>query len=181
MHRGFFIGEGGRYIGDEGHVANDWFRGGPEPDRFEGRGQVGYGDTVDYTESDQGVNVDLGEQDDIEGLRARGVVPNISVGYAEGDQLEGIENAVGSLYNDNLVGDRGDNKLFGGLGSDFLWGDAGDDMLWGDSHGGSLRAGDLDEDLGGHDDLYGGRGDDILQGGAGADVLHGGPGEHPVL
>ncbi len=164
---------------------SDWFRGGPGPDRLEGGLNLpnapymyGFGDTVDYTESNQGVNVDLGDQDDVAGLAAEGIVPNISGGYAEGDQLEGIENAVGSRYNDNLVGDRGDNRLFGGRGSDFLWGDSGNDRLWGDYDGGSMQDGVTDEDIlhGGHDELHGGAGRDALEGGAGADKLDGGAG-----
>ena len=142
---------------------------GPYPDSF-------FGDTVDYTESNQGVNVELGDQDDLQSLADIGIVPNTSGGYAEGDQLEGIENVVGSRYNDNLVGDRGDNRLFGGLGSDFLFGDYGDDKLWGDSDGGSMQDGVVGEDMldGGHDDLFGSFGNDILEGGVGADRLHGG-------
>ena len=162
---------------------SDWFRGGPGPDRLEGglheptdkKYMHGFGDTVDYTGSNQGVNVDLGDQDGHRTLAALDIIPNISGGYAEGDQLEGIENAVGSKYNDNLFGDRAHNKLFGGRGSDFLWGDSGNDSLWGDFHGGS-RLGDADVRLGGHDRLYGFTGKDMLEGGAGADLLNGGPG-----
>ena len=163
---------------------SDWFRGGPGPDRLEGglheptdpdKYARGFGDTVDYTGSNQGVNVDLGDQDGHRTLAELNIIPNISGGYAEGDQLEGIENAVGSKYNDNLVGDSADNKLFGGRGSDFLWGDSGDDSLWGDFHGGSML-GDDDVRLGGHDRLYGFTGKDMLEGGAGGDLLDGGPG-----
>ena len=168
----------------EGSNTSDWFHAKPGADQFLGglhepteeykeSLDVGFGDTVDYTMSTEGVNVDLGDQDGHRTLAALDIIPNISGGYADGDQLEGIENAVGSRFNDNLWGDRGDNKLFGGRGSDFLWGDSGHDNLWGDFHGGS-RYGDGDVRLGGHDSLYGYTGDDTLEGGAGSDLLDGG-------
>ena len=195
----------------EGTGGSDWFHGGPGVDRLEGREpslpsyvRHYFGDTVDYTESPQGVNVDLDDQDDVFEAQL-GVVVNVSHGWAEGDQLEGFENAVGSRYNDNLVGDRGANKLFGGLGNDFLFGHYGDDMLWGDHDGGSHQyphaghddAGDdHGEDDHGHDhghdeDDDGGHADhgamlhfedvengghDYLWGGPGNDTLEGGMG-----
>ena len=173
---------GHHIVGDiNGVLESDWFRASDAAERIEGRRpgphDPGFGDTVDYTASDQGVNVDLGDQDDVEQLGRFGVVPNISGGWAEGDQLEGVENAVGSRYNDNLWGDRGDNKLFGGLFNDHLWGSGGDDKLWGDYDAGShWDYGRHFEDVmnGGHDDLIGGRGDDRLEGGVGADMIYGG-------
>ena len=105
------------------------------------------------------------------------MVVNVSHGYAEGDQLEGFENVVGSRYNDNIVGDRGLNKLFGGLGNDFVFGHVGNDRIWGDYDGGSHHSdGRHFEDVpnGGHDYLWGGPGNDVIEGGMGADEIAGG-------
>src|SRR5690606_14482457 len=82
-------------------------------------------------------------------------------GHAEGDILEGIENLVGSKFNDSLIGDANTNMLTGGDGDDYLDGQAGDDVLLG---------GD------GDDRIRGGAGDDLIVGGAGADQLDGGDG-----
>ncbi len=73
-------------------------------------------------------------------------------GGAEGDWYSGIENIVGSRFDDNLTGDGGNNSLDGAVGNDTLSGAAGNDVL------------------------FGGVGDDLLIGGAGADALIGGLG-----
>lgn len=73
------------------------------------------------------------------------------LGEAEGDTFTGIQDVVGSAFDDTLIGDDGGNELSGGDGSDILGGAAGDDVL----HGGAT-------------------GDDFLSGGAGADELIGG-------
>jgi serralysin len=77
-------------------------------------------------------------------------------GDAAGDKLNGIQNIMGSDFNDSLRGDTGHNMLFGGLGGDDLAGGAGQDSLYG---------GD------GNDTLYGQSGDDTLSGGNGADTF----------
>ena len=66
---------------------------------------------------------------------------------ATGDTYIGIENVLGSAFNDKITGDAGDNRLNGGAGNDMLNGGAGNDML------------------------IGGIGNDMLTGGAGADVF----------
>ncbi|QEE37563.1 calcium-binding protein (plasmid) [Octadecabacter sp. SW4] len=75
-----------------------------------------------------------------------------NIGDAKGDLLVGIENILGSKYNDVLRGGGDANKLSGGQGDDKLNGRQGDDRL------------------------FGGSGDDILLGGDGADLLSGGSG-----
>ena len=45
------------------------------------------------------------------------------------DTLTGIENLIGSAFNDTLTGDAGNNVLTGGAGNDMLLGGAGDDTL----------------------------------------------------
>ncbi|MGZ8567500.1 MAG: calcium-binding protein [Actinomycetota bacterium] len=71
-------------------------------------------DTADFSSSSVGVDADL------------------SQGMATGagsDTLAGVENLVGSRFDDTLVGDDGDNSLSGGDGFDLLAGLLGDDQL----------------------------------------------------
>ncbi|MDF1721672.1 MAG: hypothetical protein P1U65_13430 [Minwuia sp.] len=65
-----------------------------------------------------------------------GVVVNLTEGtatdeFGDADQLEGIENVVGSSFDDNLTGDGANNLLDGGDGNDTLLGAAGQDTLLG--------------------------------------------------
>uniref|UniRef100_UPI0011155933 beta strand repeat-containing protein n=1 Tax=Pseudomonas sp. KK4 TaxID=1855729 RepID=UPI0011155933 len=82
-----------------------------------------------------------------------GVTVNLSVsgpqntGGAGTDTLTGIENLVGSNFNDNLTGDNNSNIITGGLGNDVLNGGGGDDFL------------------------IGGLGNNTLTGGSGADTF----------
>ena len=71
--------------------------------------------------------------------------------------ISGIENVLGSDYNDWIVGDDGPNVLDGAGGNDYLHGS------------------------GGEDHLMGGDGDDTLDGGDGDDLLDGGPGTDTIL
>lgn len=50
-------------------------------------------------------------------------------GDASGDQLYGIENLIGSAFDDSLVGDDGNNSLRGNGGEDDIAGRGGDDRL----------------------------------------------------
>ncbi len=72
------------------------------------------------------------------------------------DQLEGIENLNGSIFDDRFAGDSGDNRLFGDDGNDTLIGREGDDTLIGGN---------------GDDSIDAGTGDDSVDGGAGNDSL----------
>ncbi|MGK9167557.1 hypothetical protein KXR53_14725 [Inquilinus limosus] len=128
-----------------GSAIDDWLRGGAGNDFLTGRegaDQLEGGDGIDtaiYTDSSGGVQVHAG----------------LGVGHggaAEGDELSGFENLVGSNHDDALTGDTGANGLWGGLGDDALAGAAGADTLKGEG------------------------GDDVLEGGAGADRLIGGDG-----
>jgi Ca2+-binding RTX toxin-like protein len=86
-----------------------------------------------------------------------GVKANLTSGKvllaAGRSSLIGIENLVGSAFDDALVGNEAPNLLVGKNGDDELRGRAGDDRL------------------------VGGKGDDLLVGGAGADQLRGGSGD----
>jgi Ca2+-binding RTX toxin-like protein len=76
-------------------------------------------------------------------------------GDAEGDTLDGIEDVIGSSFNDQLTGNSGSNLLDGGAGDDILRGGAGEDSLEGNA---------------GNDVLMGGADADFLDGGAGIDT-----------
>jgi Ca2+-binding RTX toxin-like protein len=54
-----------------------------------------------------------------------------SAGDAVGDSYTGIEQVVGTAYDDNLEGDTADNILSGGAGNDVLSGSGGNDTLYG--------------------------------------------------
>jgi Ca2+-binding RTX toxin-like protein len=83
------------------------------------------------------------------------------------DNLIGIENLWGSVYDDTLTGDGNDNSLFGSAGNDVLRGIDGNDSLQGSDGDDTLR-GD-----GGNDLLYGDAGDDlfVFAAGDGADSI----------
>lgn len=121
-------------------------------------------DTVDYSKSSVGVNVDLAS----------------GVGIGEGlDILDSVENVKGSSKADNISGDDGANvieagdgadKVAAGKGDDQVDGGKGDDELRGQQGKDSLNGGE------GNDTLRGGSGNDVLDGGLGKDVLNGGSG-----
>lgn len=123
----------------DGGAGNDDIVSGHGNDAIEG----GEGtDTVEYWWSTAGVTVSLAD----------------GTAHGDGDDtISGIENAVGSAFNDVLTGSEVGNQLYGDAGNDVLSGLAGNDYL---------NAGD------GNDMLKGGVGDDNLVGGAGSDVFH---------
>ncbi|MDR9753731.1 Ig-like domain-containing protein, partial [Pseudomonas sp. SZMC_28357] len=92
-------------------------------------------DTASYAHATAGVKVDLS---------LLGAQNTLGAGT---DTLTGIENLVGSNFNDQLTGDNGNNIISGGLGNDTLIGGGGDDLL------------------------IGGMGNNTLTGGAGADTF----------
>lgn len=122
----------------EGGLGNDLLIGG------EGSDAASYSG-VEVAENDPdpqtGVTVSLGFVDVNGDPLAQNTV------RAGSDTLTGIENLIGSLYDDTLTGDDQSNILIGGVGNDQLLGGHGDDTL------------------------YGGFGADTLDGGAGADTV----------
>jgi arylsulfatase A-like enzyme/Ca2+-binding RTX toxin-like protein len=102
------------------------------------------------------------------------------------DLLTGIENLLGSDWNDLLVGSGDANLLTGAIGDDRLVGLAGNDRLDGGDGNDLLLGGEGDDFLlgalgldslageRGHDRLAGQSGDDSLSGGDGNDRLDGG-------
>jgi Ca2+-binding RTX toxin-like protein len=142
-------------IGGDG---NDTLIGGTGNDALSGGAGI---DTADYSGSSAGVRVTI--------LQGFNVTQSaINNADAAGDALSGIENLVGSAFDDQLVADQvggtvttTDNRLDGGAGNDTILGGAGNDTLIGGL---------------GNDQISGGDGDDMLIGGAGNDALVGGNG-----
>ena len=173
----------------QGGDGDDVLIGGLGADDLRGDGGI---DTVSYVGSDGttanraiGVTVALG---------AGGAQTTVSETgtEAEGDKLTGIENVVGSQFNDAITGNELDNILRGHRGNDTLLGGAGTyngaagtamttalanttlgqgaDVLLGDDGNDLLRGGV------GEDNLDGGAGNDTLEGGGDRDLLAGGDG-----
>ena len=115
-----------------GGAGNDLLYSGPGNDLLDG----GTGsDTASYAHATAGVTVNLG---------LLGAQNTLGAGT---DTLTGIENLVGSNFNDTLTGDNNNNVINGGLGNDILNGGGGDDLL------------------------IGGMGNNTLTGGSGADTF----------
>ena len=148
--------------------------GGAGADRLTGGGGI---DTADYSTSSAAVNAVLGGTG--------------SGGDAQGDVLTGIENLVGSGFDDVLVGDGAVNALSGGAGNDRLVGNGGADRLDGgagnDIADFSTRASAVAADLAAGtasdgvsliaiEGLVGSAFDDVLNGDAGDNWLVGGKG-----
>jgi Ca2+-binding RTX toxin-like protein len=98
------------------------------------------------------------ENDDLYGATT-GVSVNLATGtatdgFGDTDTFTSIENAIGSIFSDDITGSSAANALSGEGGADSLYGGGGIDTLDGGA---------------GADDLYGGNGADALIGGDGID------------
>lgn len=130
---------------------------------FDGNTFVDNGiDLIDYSAASSGIDIDLA------GARA-------GAGAAAGDVHVGIENVLGTNFDDRVEGDLADNDIHGLGGNDTLLGGGGADTLHGDGGNDTLTGGD------GNDILLGGSGDDVLDGGAGSDRLEGGAGNDTII
>ncbi len=98
-----------------GGAGNDMLAGGQGADMLTGGDGV---DTADYSASSAAVTVNL------ETGTGKG-------GDAEGDVLSGIENLIGSKFNDVLTGNGSTNVIEGGDGDDTITGGSNDDKLFG--------------------------------------------------
>ena len=109
-----------------GNDASNMLHGGGGDDTFVGSkgndqlfGGEGDSDTVVYSNNDKAVNADLSAY-------------KVHKGYGNGiDRIEGIEDVVGSNFDDKLTGDENDNMLNGIGGNDTFVGSKGDDTLVG--------------------------------------------------
>jgi VCBS repeat-containing protein/YVTN family beta-propeller protein len=113
-----------------GNDGNDTIDGGAGADTLNGGDGI---DTASYAEAGAGVGLNLA----LRGLS----------GDATGDRFSGIENVIGSGFDDAITGDTGANRIDGDAGNDVLLGARGADTL------------------------VGGAGNDVLQGGVDADTF----------
>jgi len=174
-----------------GGSGNDLLAGGAGNDTIDG----GAGsDTASYADAASFVQVNLATS----GAQ--------STGGSGSETLIGIENLIGSAYNDVLTGSTGDNRLDGGSGSDTAsyaaaasavtvnlsvttaqnTGSMGSDTLvsienltgsaYDDSITGDAQANTLSGGAG-NDTIEGGAGNDIIDGAGGNDTLGGGDGD----
>ncbi|KPN92160.1 retention module-containing protein [Pseudomonas nunensis] len=109
-----------------GGAGNDLLYSGPGNDLLDGGTGI---DTASYAHATAGVTVNLGL------LTAQNTIG------AGTDTLTGIENLVGSNFNDTLTGDSNNNVINGGLGNDTLNGGGGDDLLIGGLGNNTLTGG----------------------------------------
>jgi Ca2+-binding RTX toxin-like protein len=135
-------------------------------------------DQVDYSVSAGAIEIDLDVGPNQQSAAGRGTFAAQS--WAAGDTLRGIDDVVGSDFDDLITGHGDANRLFGGKGSDTLAGEGGNDTLDGGDGDDSLMGG------AGLDSILGGAGDDTIEGGAGGaigvgDTLDGGAGFGDVL
>ncbi len=172
----------------DGNGGNDTLNGGAGNDTLIGRlGNTDYRggdgiDTLDFSNVDQGVIVDLDFRE------------VLAIAGAEFDFFgvaSGIENVIGSSAGDAITDDGGDNYIDGGdgndsitsdfAGRDTLLGGNGDDDIFvsGDIEGDFIDGGsgnDIIEVRDGGNAIFGGEGDDTVQGGDGVDLIEGGAG-----
>ncbi|MBO0698834.1 MAG: hypothetical protein J2P46_10600 [Zavarzinella sp.] len=144
-----------------GGSGNDTMAGGPGGDTYlfdagaaglkrinerESDGDPADRDVLDFGNRDAGIRVDLSNA-----TSRQRVGGALQLKLADAN---GIEDVVGTGFDDWIAGNDRDNHLDGHPGNDVLYGGNGDDTLTGDD---------------GNDGLYGGDGDDRLSGGPGAD------------
>ncbi|QQM33128.1 hypothetical protein JET14_22010 (plasmid) [Martelella lutilitoris] len=126
-----------------GGGGNDVLNGGSEADTLlggDGNDILNGGFDLDYLEGGAGADIlnggDYGLDWDTAGYAGSNAAVNINLsahtaygGHADGDQLNGILNLVGSDYDDHLTGNEYRNVLEGGAGADVLdggWNTASD-------------------------------------------------------
>lgn len=135
-----------------GSAFGDVLSGNSGPNVIEGRGGAdlldgGPGvDTLTYANSPSAVVVSLSS--------GAGLPQG---GDAEGDDVTGFENLVGSAFADLLIGDEFGNVIRGGAGADLIGGGGGDDLLYGEANGDTFFSDS------GADRIFGGKGNDIVQ------------------
>ena len=151
-------------------------------------------DTLDFTQTNLAVNVDLAPgafSDAFGGTNnisiAFGVVVENAAGGTSGDVVRGntASNVLhGHGGNDVLDGRGGDDLLDGGAGADTLLGAIGVDALQGGAGDDRLEGGDGDDDVRGgldNDNVLGGADRDVLYGDGGWDNLEGGAGDDVIF
>ncbi len=172
----------------DGGMGNDMLAGGMGSDTLMGGAGI---DTASYADSTSGITLRL--------YNGTGVG-----GFADGDTLQSVENAIGTDFADSIIGSYGvDNVLEGGAGADYLNGLTGNNTasyagsassvtvrLYNDSGAGGDAQGDTLANIanatgsangdtlvgafGESNHLSGGQGNDYLFGLSGDDILDGG-------
>jgi Ca2+-binding RTX toxin-like protein len=112
----------GGHGGDKmsGGGGNDWMRGGPNGDTYaggDGTDTISYADNTPSWDTTTGVNVDLGS--------GQAITPD---GI---ENFNGVEDVLGSAFDDTLKGGGGADGLDGGPGDDDITGGGGPDQLTG--------------------------------------------------
>ena len=189
-HDDTLTGDAGNNIIDGG-AGNDILEGGAGNDTLIG----GAGnDTVTYANAGSAVNVNL--------------TTNSATGGAGSDTLSGIENVIGSAFDDTITGNSSNNVIDGGAGNDTIAGGLGDDTLIGGAGTDTLAFGNATagvsanmttgttsggagndtfsgfENLSGsayNDTLTGDAGNNFIDGGAGNDTVDGGAGDDVLV
>jgi Ca2+-binding RTX toxin-like protein len=105
-----------------GGSGDDWLRGGTNKDRYQGDDGT---DTASF----------ISAMPNEEFKSPLGVIVNLAAGTAQGpggsDSLGGVENVLGSAFNDTLTGNGGANLLDGSAGDDTINGGGARDALLG--------------------------------------------------
>jgi Ca2+-binding RTX toxin-like protein len=152
-----------------GGLGQDTLIGGAGGDFLQGNEES---DLADYSASDAAVTIVL------DGGGAAGFAAG---GHAENDTIVGIDEILGSAFNDSLTGYDAthhgtlSNIIDGGAGDDTIDGMGGNDILYGGTGNDSILGG------AGDDSIFGGAGDDLLDGGANQDTLDGGAGNDTLM
>jgi Ca2+-binding RTX toxin-like protein len=103
-----------------GGSGNDWMRGGSNGDDYaggDGSDTVSYADTTPSWDTTSGVDLNLGT--------GSAVTPDGN------ETIAGVEDVLGSAFDDKLIGTGGSDGLDGGPGNDKITGGAGADQLRG--------------------------------------------------
>jgi Subtilase family/RTX calcium-binding nonapeptide repeat (4 copies) len=134
----------------DGWFGNDVLAGGPGNDTLQGAAGT---DVATYAATAGPVTASLDS--------------NTATGEGS-DTFVGVENLIGSAFNDTLSGNAGVNRIDGLAGNDGIRGLGGNDGLFG------VQGNDVVDGGDGNDSLFGGPHNDRLLGGAGTDTLRGG-------
>ena len=155
-------------------------------------------DTVDYSNSHGGLEIDLRPQGEAfansftQDVKTFFSPQNTGFAMAYGqnadvihgmDFLDGIENVQGSSHDDKITGTDSANALYGRNGHDAIWGMGGNDRIEGNAGNDTIFGGNgRDYIVGGtgHDELYGGAQNDTILAGDGNDTVYGDDGNDLV-
>jgi Ca2+-binding RTX toxin-like protein len=162
-------------------AGNDTVKGLEGNDILKGEGGADqlYGGAGDDT-LDGGIGTDTANFSDALAAISASLLDNTATGEEGSDTLVGMENLVGSNYNDTLSGSGTNNTLNGGSGTDVLSGQDGADNLTGGPANDTLNGGTGNDSVvgsGGGDNLFGDEDDDTLNSKdnvSGNDTLDGG-------